>query len=284
MGGKSTKPQTSSGTSSSNTKGTNTNKFSNTQTNTVTGPHWAMDAGRDAASGIGGIAQRFAEDYGMPDYQDAWAMARGVANDPNGAIANAQDYYNRVLAGDYLYGGDAFNAAVDAAFRQGMPSVLSAFGGGGRSDGGLAKAALAQAFADPFAAQYGQERGLQHQTAQLAPGMALLPSSILEGIAGAQDQRAMQEGNLFGQWSASTLPFLGSTTTQKGKSTAKTKSKTSGTTSSVVHPAEQGGNPLMSGLGGALTGAKLMGMIPGAQPFAPVGALAGGLLGGIGSL
>lgn len=62
--------------------------------------------------------------------------------------------------GDYLYGGEGFNAAVNAAVNAATPRVASAFGGsvGGAGGSGLAKSAIGQSALDAFAGQYGQER------------------------------------------------------------------------------------------------------------------------------
>lgn len=64
-------------------------------------------------------------------------------------------------AGNYLYGGEGFNAALDAATRRILPAVGSSFGGSGRLRSGLAQEALGTGIADAFAAQYGAERALQ---------------------------------------------------------------------------------------------------------------------------
>ena len=66
-------------------------------------------------------------------------------------------------AGDFLYGGDAFDAAVQAAVRQATPGLLSTFGsaGAGGATGGLAQEAIGQAAVDAFARQYAQERANQ---------------------------------------------------------------------------------------------------------------------------
>ena len=280
MGG-SSKPKPQTSTSSGKTSSKNTS--SNTTARAVTGPSWAMGAGKTAQSGLKNISGNWWDEYGSGDYNDAWDMARMVARgeDPYQAIDSAQNYYDRVLAGDFLYGGDAFNAAVDAAYRAGMPGVLSAFGQGGRSDGGLAKVALAQAFADPFARQYRDERMLQDQSAKLAPGMALMPASILEGIGAAQDQRALQEAGLYTQMVQAAMPYLGSTTTQTGRGTTKGRNVSTG----VVQQPYYEGNPLVSGIGGAFSGAATGATIGSAVPAVGtgVGALAGGLLGGIGA-
>ncbi len=69
--------------------------------------------------------------------------------------------------GDYLYGGDGFNAAYDAASRKIIPQVDSAFERSGRTGSGLAQTAKTQALADAFAGQYGQERQNQLAAGQM---------------------------------------------------------------------------------------------------------------------
>lgn len=93
----------------------------------------------------------------------------GVANDALGATA----------AGDFLYGGEGFNAAVDAAVRQATPGILSAFGsaGAGAATGGLAQEALGTAAIDAFARQYAQERSNQLSAANTLGGFGLAESS-----------------------------------------------------------------------------------------------------------
>lgn len=66
-------------------------------------------------------------------------------------------------SGDFLYGGEGFNAAVDAAVRAATPGIRSTFGaaGAGGATGGLAQTAIAQAGIDAFARQFANERSNQ---------------------------------------------------------------------------------------------------------------------------
>jgi hypothetical protein len=84
----------------------------------------------------------------------------------------AQGNIQSTLNGDYLYGGQGFNAAFDAASRRINPMVDSSFATHGRTGSGLADVAKTQALSDAFASQYGQERNNQMQAAQMAPGLA----------------------------------------------------------------------------------------------------------------
>lgn len=65
--------------------------------------------------------------------------------------------------GDFLFGGDGFDAAVDAAIRAARPGIVSTFGraGAGGATGGLAQAAVGRSAVDAFARQFGEERGRQ---------------------------------------------------------------------------------------------------------------------------
>lgn len=62
---------------------------------------------------------------------------------------------------DYMYGGPAFSAAIDAAARQIVPQVQSAFGRAGRNTSGLAQGVAAGEIADRFAGLYDAERNRQ---------------------------------------------------------------------------------------------------------------------------
>jgi len=74
---------------------------------------------------------------------------------------SAYSALNNTAGGNYLYGGNGFNAAVDSAFRSAKPNILSTFGRAGTGTGGLAQTAINQAYADAFANQYGAERANQ---------------------------------------------------------------------------------------------------------------------------
>ncbi len=74
-------------------------------------------------------------------------------------------------AGDFLFGGQGFDQAVDAAVRSATPAILSTFGraGAGAGTGALAQAQVGESAIDAFAQQFARERGLQLDAAnQLA--------------------------------------------------------------------------------------------------------------------
>lgn len=94
---------------------------------------------------------------------------RALSGSPLQSAANTQ--LTGTLNGDYLYGGDGFNAAVNAATNKALPQINSKFEGGGRLNSGLAKTAQTQAIADAFASQYGDERTNQQRAMLFAPQM-----------------------------------------------------------------------------------------------------------------
>lgn len=128
----------------------------------------------------------------------------------NGGSGAAQQYLQSTLAGDYLHGGSGFNAALDAAGRQILPQVKSAFNSSGRTGGGLAQAAMAEELGDVFAGMYQGERSRQQQAADLlnssqfnaanmlrqgqAQAMGMAPS--MYNLAMAPAQTMMGVGNV----------------------------------------------------------------------------------------
>lgn len=270
------------------------------------GLHGAFDQYMGGAQQLGDLINQWQAAGFSPDQFNAFQSARDVAGGAGGYLPATMDELLATARGDYLYGGDAFNAAVEAAQRQAMPGVLSAFGRAGR-DGGLAQTAMAQAFADPFAAQYGNERTRQLQAAQILPGMALLPSQILENIGKqyqnleqfSQDGRLALYPQLFAALGGATgmaNPFLGQQTSgfsnTNQQSTGETSSQSSmdsftkgkgtmrGTETPAYFPGSQGAGILGGVLSGAGMGAQIGSVVPGIGTG--LGALGGGLLGGIG--
>jgi hypothetical protein len=92
----------------------------------------------------------------------------GLYSSPDLPQMSANQNLQSTLNGDYLYGGEGFDQALDAASRKILPMVDSAFERAGRSGSGLAQQAKTQALADAFAGQYGQERQNQLTAAGLA--------------------------------------------------------------------------------------------------------------------
>jgi hypothetical protein len=83
----------------------------------------------------------------------------------------ANNQLTDTLNGNYLYGGQGFNQAVDAASRRILPQIDSQFEAAGRTGSGLASTARTQAISDSFANQYGQERENQMRGLLTSPSV-----------------------------------------------------------------------------------------------------------------
>ncbi|ANO50849.1 hypothetical protein BA177_06180 [Woeseia oceani] len=90
-------------------------------------------------------------------------MQAQLAQLSEGGVLPGTDALQNTANGDFLFGGDGFNAAVDAAVRAAQPHILSTFGsaGAGGASGGLAKTAIGKSAIDAFASQYANERANQ---------------------------------------------------------------------------------------------------------------------------
>ena len=108
------------------------------------------------------------------------ATAQGGANQPR------TNQWNQTLQGDYLHGGQGFNAAMKAAGDTITPMVQGQFEAGGRYGSGLAQEAETSALANAFASQYGQERGNQMQAMGMA-SPAYTDSMALGNVGMQQD-------------------------------------------------------------------------------------------------
>jgi len=200
--------------------------------------------------------------YLQPYLEDIAGQAQGIyqpglTGAEQGAIGAAQGLTagqtglgatEATARGDYLYGGQGFNQALDAASRRIIPQVNSQFARSGRSGSGLAQTAMAQALSDSFAGQYGQERGRQQQAAMASPGL-----------------QGQQMGNILSQAQMPQDILFGNL----------------GRYANIINPqASMGGqqtspmykNSAAGGLGGSMLGYYMGG---------PMGMLAGGILGGL---
>lgn len=250
-------------------------------------PEWLDSRMQAGASRAEGLYQQ-----GMPDYfpgssvvpfsqqtQDAMGMTEDLARSGAG-VQPALGASNATLGGDYLFGGEGFNAALDAANAKVLPSIQSAFSRSGRSGSGLAQEAVADAVSRNFASLYDNERGRMQGAMGMAPQMAALqymPAQMLGSVGAQNEEQAalelqdeMNRYNYEQNAPAMSLdqylqriqgiaPFAGGTTTQ---TTPLHRNKGAGI------------------LGGALSGAQM------GSAFGPwgaaIGAAGGGLLGGIG--
>lgn len=128
--------------------------------------------------------------------QESMGMTEDLARGGVPGMAEAQQNYTGLLGGDYLYGGEGFNAAIDAAQRQIQPRIASAFGRAGRNESGLADVAMAREIGDVFAGQYGQERNRQMQGLGMAPMMQALaydPAQRLGAVGAMQEAQTGAE-------------------------------------------------------------------------------------------
>lgn len=75
------------------------------------------------------------------------------------------------LNGSYLFGGQGFNQAQQAASNRIIPQVNSMFGAAGRSGSGLAQSEMTRQLGDSFAGLYNNERNRQIQAAGIAPNV-----------------------------------------------------------------------------------------------------------------
>lgn len=99
----------------------------------------------------------------------------------------AQAQLERTAAGDYLFGGEGFDQAVNAAMNRAIPQISSVFGGDAANvASGLASSAVAQAGLDAFAGQYGQERGRQLGAAQALDQGGRIDRGQYLGLAGQE--------------------------------------------------------------------------------------------------
>lgn len=123
---------------------------------------------------------------------------RALAGSPINAAA--RDQLTSTLAGDYLYGGPGFDAAVQAATNKALPGIDSQFALRGRYGSGLMDEARTRAISDAFADQYSQERTNQLRAMMFAPQVAESDYSDIGKLAavGAQKE-AMDQENLSDQ-------------------------------------------------------------------------------------
>lgn len=150
---------------------------------------------RESLSGFGGI--NF-----LPGAARS-ALTQGAST--SGLPQEQLEQLQRTAGGDFLMGGEGFDAAVNAAVRQAQPHILSTFGsaGVGGGTGGLAQSAIGQSAIDAFASQFGQERGRQQAAqgtlAQLGladRGQQLQSAGLLGDFAAGAQGRGLQAGGV----------------------------------------------------------------------------------------
>lgn len=102
----------------------------------------------------------------------------------------ATDALTQTAQGNFLFGGEGFDQAVQAAMRAARPGILSTFGraGAGGASSGLAQQAIAQSGIDAFARQFGQERQNQLNAAGNLGQLGLQGQGQQADIAGLAAQ------------------------------------------------------------------------------------------------
>lgn len=168
-------------------------------------PGWLTDAYQGAVGDATSIynsggAEYFPQAGYVPHSQQSLTGLRtmeGLSLDPSQIPGYADTFqtFQDTVGGDYLYGGDGFNAALDAASRAITPQVKSAFNSAGRTSGGLQEAAIAEELGDVFAGMYGQERGRQQAAMAAAPAMydfAMQPARTMMGVGSALEGKEQE--------------------------------------------------------------------------------------------
>lgn len=200
---------------------------------------------------------------------------RAKAGSPVTRAEDAQ--LSSTLNGDYLYGGDGFNAAVKAAMDKAQPGINSQFELAGRYGSGLNQQANTQAYADAFAGQYNDERTRQMQAMMFAPQAAEADYNDPAKLAavGAQQESLQQQqlADQVGRWD-----FGQSVNEQQLQQYMNIIQGNYGGTTTTTSPLPPQYRNQSSGfLGGGMLGASIGNMImPGLG-----GQLGGGLLGGL---
>lgn len=180
-------------------------------------------------------------------------------------LGQGQNMISSTLAGDYMSGGPGMDAFANAAWSAVRPNVDSVFAGGGRYGSTAHGEALGRGFGNAMGPYFDSERSRQMQSAFGAPGMAeadYMDFNKLLGVGAAREGQAQQYQdeayNRLARYMGLVSGNYGGTTTQTGG---------------------QKGSPLLGGIGGAATGAY----VGDALGYPGWGAVAGGLLGALGS-
>ena len=160
--------------------------------------------------------------------------------------------YQATLNGDYLYGGDAFNAAQQSATNRIIPQVTSAFNSSGRMGGLAGQSELAGRIGDSFAGLYNNERGRQMGALSMAPTMNALAYDPAERVFGAEQnaQNARSNAtNMYINQMGQMAPFY------QQKEDSKPIYSQGGGLGSILGPALSIGGMLMGGPAGMAVGA-----------------------------
>jgi hypothetical protein len=219
-----------------------------------------------------------------PEQTQAQDLTAQRATQGSDVLRSAQQNNLATTRGDYLYGGQGFNAAFDAAARKINPMMDSAFARSGRAPGtsGLADVAKTQALGDSFANLYGDERQRQQQASVLAPGLASADYNDYGQLAnvGAQKQ-ALGQSNIDEQ--VARHDFAQNAPYQKLQNFASFLNPVLGAGGTQTSPVFS--NPLGQALGAGLSGSQIFKNLGGSMGANPSWANAGmnaGILGASG--
>jgi hypothetical protein len=187
------------------------------QKTTTSGKTNTTTSGTTATTGTTDVtgATTSSQDVALPEYlqsliQGVPGFATTALTDLSGKIGDyeippeALQQLQDTLGGDFLYGGQGFNQAVEAAQRAAMPGILSTFGAAGRGTGGLAEHAIAQSGIDAFARLFDSERGRQLQAAQILPQLSMTPINLQNMLLQSASALPGAFSPLFGQRGAGT--------------------------------------------------------------------------------
>lgn len=200
--------------------------------------------------------------------ESEYAM-QGISNralQGNPLIGMGQQQMADTLGGNYMQGGQGFDAFADSAWNSVRPGMDSMFAGAGRYGSNAHSEALGKGFGRAMAPMYDSERNRQMQAGLAAPGMAgadYQDYGQLANVGAAREGKALQYSdepyNRLSRYMGLIGGGYGGTQTTTG----------------------QGSNPLMGALGGAGAGAATGTMIMPGWGTA-IGAGVGGLMGAFG--
>ena len=125
--------------------------------------------------------------------QTATGMNNMMSTSQSGVSDEAFKQYNSTLQGDYLHGGQGFDAAQQAASNRIIPQVTSAFNSSGRMGGGAGQSELTRQLGDSFAGLYDNERQRYDNERQRQMG-ALSMAPQMDTLAYEPARRQMQVG------------------------------------------------------------------------------------------
>lgn len=161
---------------------------------------------RDLAQGAGGFIPTTQQELlSTAQGRDLDFLASSLPGFASGDRANPElDALRQTASGNFLFGGDGFNAAVDAAVRAAQPGILSTFGraGAGGATSGLAQESLGRAAIDAFASQFANERANQLNAAtslgqfdEAAQNRAFQASGLLSQFGSQERDRQLDAVN-----------------------------------------------------------------------------------------